>query len=84
VGRQYDAKSCAFLVLQRLEMCGIEKMKPIGLLYSEGSGERRQAYYNGGVGLGPLVSPEQADFSEAQCEAFWRMKQGPRNKESLL
>jgi hypothetical protein len=37
-----------------------------------------------GLGLGPLVSPEQADFPEAQCEAFWRMKQGPRNNESLL
>ena len=41
-------------------------------------------YSDSGVGLGPLVSPEQADFPEAQCEAFWRMKQGPRNKESLL
>ena len=41
-------------------------------------------YSDSGVGLGPLVSPEQADFPEAQCEAFWRMKQGPRNNESLL
>jgi hypothetical protein len=41
-------------------------------------------YSDGGVGLGPLVSPEQADFPEAQCEAFWRMKQRPRNNESLL
>ena len=59
-------------------------LQKIGLLYSEGSGERRPAYYNAGVRLGPLVSPEQADFSEARCEAFWRMKQGPRNNESLL
>jgi hypothetical protein len=65
-------------------MCGIEKIKPIGLLYGEEMEKDVRVYSDGGVGLGPLVSPEQADFPEAQCEAFWRMKQGPHNNESLL
>jgi hypothetical protein len=54
-------------------MCGIENMTPKGLLYGEDTSGVIMMVV---LGLGLFVSPEQADFPEAQCEAFWRMKQG--------